>query len=262
MGALHQGHRALLRRARQVASPAGSIIVSVFVNPLQFGPAEDYGRYPRGLDADLAVCAQEGADVVFAPGSAEMYPAEPLVRVDPGPIGEVLEGASRPGFFGGVLTVVLKLFSLVRPDVAIFGQKDAQQLALVRQMSADFNLGVHIDPVAIVRDSDGLAVSSRNAYLSAAERSVALALPRALDAGTRAAIAGPAAVRAAAWGVLTVAETGDPPLQPDYLALVDPVTFAEVSSADRGAALLLVAAKVGPTRLIDNAQLALGADGS
>jgi pantoate--beta-alanine ligase len=264
MGALHHGHRALLRQARQAAGPAGNVVVSVFVNPLQFGPAEDYGRYPRGLEADLAVCAQEDADVVFAPDSAEMYPAEPLVRVDPGTVGQLLEGASRPGFFGGVLTVVLKLFSLVRPDVAVFGQKDAQQLALVKQMSADFNLGVRIDPVAIVRDPDGLAVSSRNAYLSPAERSVALALSRSLDAGTQAAAGagGPAAVRAAAWGVLTAAKTGDPPLQADYLALVDPVTFTEVSASDQGAALLLVAAKVGATRLIDNAQLMLGTDGS
>ena len=262
MGALHHGHRALLRQARQAAGPTGSVVVSVFVNALQFGPAEDYGRYPRGLDADLAVCAEEGVDVVFAPDSAEMYPAEPLVRVDPGTVGQLLEGASRPGFFAGVLTVVLKLFSLVRPDVAVFGQKDAQQLALVKQMSADFNLGVRIDTVAIVRDPDGLAVSSRNAYLSPAERSVALTLSRSLGAGTRAAAGGPAAVRAAAWGVLTAAETGDPPLQADYLALVDPVTFTEVSASDQGAALLLVAAKVGATRLIDNAQLMLGTDGS
>jgi pantoate--beta-alanine ligase len=262
MGALHLGHRALLRQARQAAGQAGSVVVSVFVNPLQFGPAEDYGRYPRGLEADLAVSAQEGADVVFAPDGAEMYPAGPLVRVDPGPVGRVLEGASRPGFFAGVLTVVLKLFSLVRPDIAVFGQKDAQQLALVRQMSADFNLGVRIDPVAIVRDSDGLAVSSRNAYLSPPERSVALALSRALEAGTRATAGGPAAVRAAARGVLAAAETGDPPLQPDYLALVDPVTFTEISGGDQGAALLLVAARVGPTRLIDNAQLMLGTDRS
>jgi pantoate--beta-alanine ligase len=265
MGALHRGHRALLRRARQVSGPAGSVVVSVFVNPLQFGPAEDYGRYPRGLADDLAVCAEEGADVVFAPGPEEMYPAypaEPLVRVDPGPVGQLLEGASRPGFFTGVLTVVLKLFSLVRPDVAVFGQKDAQQLALIRQMSDDFNLGVSIDPVAIVRDSDGLAVSSRNAYLSPAERSAALALPRALGAGARAAAAGPAAVRAAASGVLSEAAAGNPPVLPDYLALVDPVTFAEADDGSGGPALLLAAARVGTTRLIDNAQLMLGPDGS
>jgi pantoate--beta-alanine ligase len=258
MGALHQGHRALLSHARQAAGLAGSVVVSVFVNPLQFGPAEDYGRYPRSLEADLAVCEQEGADLVFAPERAEMFPAEPLVRVDPGPVGQLLEGASRPGFFTGVLTVVLKLFGLVRPDAAVFGQKDAQQLALVRQMSADLSLGVQIDPVPIVRDPDGLAVSSRNAYLSAAERSAALALHRALDAGARAADGGPAAVRAAARGVLDDAAAGDPPVVLDYLALTDPVRFNEAGDRFSGPALLLAAARVGATRLIDNAQLTVG----
>ncbi len=257
MGALHRGHRALLRRAKQASGPGGSVVVSVFVNPLQFGPNEDYGRYPRTLDADLAICAQEGADLVFAPERAAMYPAEPVVRVDPGPVGEVLEGAFRPGFFTGVLTVVLKLFSLVRPDVAVFGQKDAQQLALVRQMSDDLDLGVRVEGVAIVRDPDGLAVSSRNAYLSSAERSAALALPRALDAGVRAAAAGPAAVRAAASAVLDEAAAGDPPVVSDYLALVDAATFTDAGDGHRGPALLLVAARVGTTRLIDNAPLTL-----
>jgi pantoate--beta-alanine ligase len=258
MGALHQGHRALLRHARQVSRPAGSVVASVFVNPLQFGPAEDYGRYPRGLEADLAVCEREGVDLVFAPERTEMYPAEPLVRVDPGPVGQLLEGAARPGFFTGVLTVVLKLFSLVRPDAAVFGQKDAQQLALVRQMSADLSLGVEVDAVPIVRDPDGLAVSSRNAYLSPAERSAALALSRALDAGARAAGGGAAAVRAAARSVLDEAAGGDPPLALDYLALTDPVAFTEAGDSCLGPALLLVAARVGTTRLIDNAQLTLG----
>ena len=167
------------------------MVVSVFVNPLQFGAGEDFGRYPRALEQDLAICAEEGAAVVFAPGPDQVYPAPPLVRVDPGPVGQLLEGRSRPGFFGGVLTVVLKLFQLVRPDVAVFGQKDAQQLALVRQMSADLDLGVTIAAVPIVRDPDGLAISSRNAYLSPADRSTALALSRALAAGTAAATAAP-----------------------------------------------------------------------
>jgi pantoate--beta-alanine ligase len=257
MGALHQGHRALLRRARQLAGPGGSVATSVFVNPLQFGPGEDYGRYPRGLDADVAICAEEGTDLVFAPEQAEMYPAEPRVRVDPGPVGEVLEGASRPGFFTGVLTVVLKLFSLVRPDIAVFGQKDAQQLALVRQMCCDLDLDVHVDAVAIVRDSDGLAISSRNAYLSPPERSAALALSRALEAGVHAAAAGPAAVRAAAHSVLDDAAAGDPPVVLDYLALVDPGLFTEADDSHDGRALLLVAARVGTTRLIDNTPLSL-----
>jgi pantoate--beta-alanine ligase len=258
MGALHEGHRALLRRAQEIAALNGSIVVSVFVNPLQFGAGEDFGTYPRTLDHDLAICAEEGAAVVFAPPRDQVYPAEPLVTVDPGPVGQLLEGSSRPGFFGGVLTVVLKLFQLARPDVAVFGQKDAQQLALVRQMTADLDLGVQIAAVPIVRDPDGLAVSSRNAYLSAAERSAALGLSRALAAGAAAAAAGPGAVLAAAHAVLDRAAAGDPPLALDYLALVDPVTFTVADDGYHGPALLLVAARAGTTRLIDNAQIALG----
>jgi pantoate--beta-alanine ligase len=258
MGALHAGHRALLRRAREIAAPDGSVVVSVFVNPLQFGAGEDFGSYPRTLDRDLAICAEEGAAMVFAPAREQIYPAEPLVTVDPGPVGRLLEGSSRPGFFGGVLTVVLKLFQLARPDVAVFGQKDAQQLALVRQMTADLDLGVEVAAVPIVRDPDGLAVSSRNVYLSAAERSAALGLSRALAAGAAAAAAGPAAVLAAARAVLDRAAAGDPPLALDYLALVDPVTFTAAGEGYHGPALLLVAARAGTTRLIDNAQVALG----
>ena len=258
MGALHQGHRVLLRRARELAAPAGTVVVSVFVNPLQFGAGEDFGSYPRTLDRDLAVCAEEGAAVVFAPAREQVYPAPPLIRVDPGPVGQLLEGSSRPGFFVGVLTVVLKLFQLVRPDAAVFGQKDAQQLALVRQMTADLDLGVDIAAVPIVRDPDGLAVSSRNAYLSAAERSSALALSRGLAAGTAAAAAGPDAVLSAARAVLDRAAGADPPLALDYLALVDPVLFTAIGDGSRGPALLLVAARAGPTRLIDNAQVTLG----
>jgi pantoate--beta-alanine ligase len=257
MGALHEGHRALLRRAREISAPDGSVVVSVFVNPLQFGAGEDFGTYPRTLDRDLAICAEEGAVMVFAPAREQVYPAEPLVTVDPGPVGRLLEGSSRPGFFGGVLTVVLKLFQLARPDVAVFGQKDAQQLALVRQMAADLDLGVEIAAVPIVRDPDGLAVSSRNVYLSAAERSAALGLSRALAAGAAAAAAGPAAVLAAAGAVLDRAAAGDPPLALDYLALVDPVTFTPPGDGYHGPALLLVAAWAGKTRLIDNAQVAL-----
>lgn len=262
MGALHEGHRALLRRAREIAGSAGSVVVSVFVNPLQFGPGEDFERYPRNLDTDAAICAQEGADLVFAPDRRQMYPDEVMITVGPGPVGELLEGASRPGFFTGVLTVVTKLFGLVRPDVAVFGRKDAQQLALVTRMSADLELGVRIEAVSIVRDPDGLAVSSRNAYLSPAGRSTALALSRALSAAAGAAAQGPAAVRAAAGGVLADAATADPPLVLDYLALVHPATFTEVTGDHAGPALLLVAAKVGNTRLIDNAQVVTGAGGA
>src|SRR6185437_2803753 len=169
MGALHEGHQALLRRARDIASPDGSVVVSIFVNPLQFGAGEDLDRYPRTMPADVLACAEEGADLIFAPGQAEMYPRAPLVTVDPGPMGQMLEGESRPGHFAGVLTVVLKLFHLVRPDVAVFGEKDAQQLALVRRMVADLDVGVRIVAGPTVRDPDGLAVSSRNKFLSGPE---------------------------------------------------------------------------------------------
>jgi pantoate--beta-alanine ligase len=258
MGALHQGHRVLLRQAREIAAPNGCVVVSVFVNPLQFGPGEDFGSYPRALERDLDVCGEEGVAVVFAPDRAEMYPAEPMIRVDPGPVGQLLEGSSRPGFFIGVLTVVLKLFQLIQPDVAVFGQKDAQQLALVRQMTADLDLGVEISAVPIVRDPDGLAISSRNTYLSREDRLTALALSRGLAAGAAAAAGGPAAVLAAARAVLDQAAAADPPLALDYLALVDPVSFTGVGDGHRGQALLLVAAKVGTTRLIDNAPVLLG----
>jgi pantoate--beta-alanine ligase len=264
MGALHEGHRALLRRALELARPHGCVVVSVFVNPLQFGPGEDLDRYPRTLDADLVMCGEEGAALVFAPGPGQMYPEEQLITVDPGPMGQVLEGAYRPGFFTGVLTVVLKLFHLVRPDAAVFGEKDAQQLALVRRMTRDLGPGIEIAGVPIVRDRDGLAVSSRNAYLSAAERATALALPAALRAGVEAAgtqLAGPDAVLKAAGAVLDEAAQAQPPLVTDYLALVDPATFTQVPGGYAGHALLLVAAKAGTTRLIDNMPLVLGGAG-
>ena len=257
MGALHHGHATLLRRARELAGPAGRVVVSIFVNPLQFGPAEDFGRYPRTLAADLAMCAAEGVSVVFAPGRQDMYPSEPRVTVDPGPSGRLLEGEFRPGFFGGVLTVVLKLFQLVHPDVAVFGEKDAQQLALVRQMVTDLELGVTVESVPIVRDDDGLATSSRNAYLSAAERATALAIPAAILAGRKAAAGGPTAVLTAAERVLRPAA---PALTVDYLSLVDPGTFAAVPQDHTGPAVLAVAARAGTTRLIDNTRLNFGPD--
>jgi len=258
MGALHEGHVALLRRAAALSRPYGSVVVSVFVNPLQFGAGEDLDRYPRDLDADLAICEREGVALVFAPSDAQMYPREQLVTVDPGPMGQVLEGASRPGFFTGVLTVVLKLFQLVRPQVAVFGEKDAQQLALIRRMTEDLCLGVEVAGVPTVRDPDGLAVSSRNAYLTAAERATALALSHALRAGQQAGESGPDAVLATAQQVLDEAAKADPPLVTDYLALVEPDTFTPVKPGFAGDALLLVAARAGATRLIDNTPLTLG----
>jgi pantoate--beta-alanine ligase len=252
MGALHDGHRQLVREARVLAGADGVVVVSVFVNPLQFGPGEDLDRYPRTFEADLAACAEEGADVVFAPAVAEVYPGgDPLVTLDPGPLGSVLEGAARPTHFRGVLTVVAKLFGLVRPDLAVFGQKDYQQLVLVRRMVADLCLGVDVVGVETVRESDGLALSSRNRYLSADERRSALALSRALRAGADAAADGPTAVLACAQEVLVAA----PEVAVDYLALTGP----ELGPApEHGPARLLVAARVGTTRLIDNLAVGLG----
>jgi pantoate--beta-alanine ligase len=258
MGALHDGHRALLSHAKRVAGPDGSVVVSVFVNPLQFGAGTDLDRYPRTLASDVRLGAEEGVAVVFAPLAEQMYPVRQEITVNPGPVGEVLEGAFRPGFFTGVLTVVLKIFNLVRPDVAVFGQKDAQQLFLVRRMVADLNLKVDIASVATVREPDGLAASSRNSYLSPAERLTALALSKALHAGAAAGAGGQEAVLAAARAELACAAEADPPLLTDYLDLVDPATFAAVDAGYAGAAQLLVAGTVGKTRLIDNALVTVG----
>ncbi|MBP5869019.1 pantoate--beta-alanine ligase [Streptomyces scabiei] len=184
MGALHEGHATLIRTAREIAGGTGEVVVTVFVNPLQFGAGEDLDRYPRTLDADVELAAAAGADVVFAPSADEVYPGgEPQVRVTAGPMGERLEGASRPGHFDGMLTVVAKLLHLTRPDVALYGQKDAQQLALIRRMVRDLNFGMDVVGVPTVREDDGLALSSRNRYLSTEERRTALALSQALFAG-------------------------------------------------------------------------------
>ncbi len=256
MGALHAGHLSLVRTAKELAD---TVVVTIFVNPLQFGPGEDLDRYPRDLAADLRLLSGPGLlgadDVVFAPTPEVMYPnGEPAVRVSAGSIGGVLEGAVRPGHFDGVLTVVLKLMHLTRPDVALFGRKDAQQLAAVRAMVRDLDVPVQVRGVPIVRDDDGLALSSRNAYLSAEDRVRALALSRSLTAGAEAAArgAGPDEVRAAARAVLDAAVDGV-----DYVALLDPDTFAELSTGAVGTGLLAVAARVGGTRLIDNTDVEL-----
>ncbi|MEW2348691.1 pantoate--beta-alanine ligase [Streptomyces sp. NPDC006684] len=261
MGALHEGHASLVREARALAGPEGEVVVTVFVNPLQFGAGEDLDRYPRTLEADLDIAGSAGADHVLAPSVDEVYPGgAPEVRISAGPMGERLEGASRPGHFDGMLTVVGKMFHLVRPDLALFGQKDAQQLALVRRMVRDLAFGVEIVSVPTARESDGLARSSRNRYLSEDERRSALALSRALYAGQDAAARGedPAAVRAAARRVLDEAAHAAPPVVLDYLALVDPADFTEVADTlpATGEAVLAVAARVGATRLIDNLPLA------
>ena len=259
MGALHAGHLELLKKARH---DCDLVVATVFVNPLQFGPNEDFDRYPRTLDDDLKLCAEAGVDVVYAPAVEEVYPGgQPIVKVTPGAMGEVLEGEFRPGFFTGVLTIVNKLLNLTSPDVAFFGQKDAQQLALVRRMVLDLNLPVEIVGVPTVRDEDGLAKSSRNRYLSPEERTTALALSQALFAGQEKAAEGADAVRQAANAVLEpAAATGR--LAVDYLALVDPRDFSEVPPTFTGQAVLAVAARVGTTRLIDNVPLTLTLHGA
>jgi pantoate--beta-alanine ligase len=249
MGALHEGHRTLVRAARE---RAGSVVVSVFVNPTQFGPGEDFDRYPRTWDADLAALAEEGADVVFHPPVDEVYPPGAVgVTVHPGPLGDVLEGAVRPAHFTGVLTVVAKLFGLVRPDLAIFGEKDYQQLTLIRAMARELALGVEVVGVPTVREDDGMALSSRNRYLSPEQRATAATISRALRAGADAGPRGADAVLAAARAVLATA----PDLLQDYLELTDPDLGPPPAA---GPARLLVAARVGSTRLIDNCPVDLG----
>ena len=251
MGALHAGHASLMERARKEVGADSPVVVSVFVNPLQFAPGEDLDRYPRTFDADLALCAEEGVDVVFAPSVDEVYPGgEPLVTVEPGPLGSVLEGASRPTHFRGVLTVVAKLFGLVRPEVAVFGEKDYQQLVLIRRMASDLCLGVDVVGADIVREGDGLALSSRNRYLDEEQRRAATALSRTLFAARDAASHGAEAAIDAARAELRQA----PGVDLDYLELTDP----DLGPApDSGAARLLIAARVGTTRLIDNVALTL-----
>lgn len=252
MGALHEGHAELIRTARKSAD---HVVVTIFLNPLQFAAGEDLSRYPQTLADDLEICGREGVSLVFAPTPDVVYPqGEPGVRVSAGQLGEVLEGASRPGHFDGVLTVVAKLMHLVQPDFAFYGQKDAQQLLLIRRMARDLDFPVEVIAVPTVRETDGLALSSRNTYLSPADREVALSLSRALRAGAEQAINGPAAVRRAAREVLV----REPLALVDYLVLVHPETLEQVPEWYRGQALLAVAAKVGTTRLIDNQPLEVG----
>jgi pantoate--beta-alanine ligase len=255
MGALHEGHATLVREARLAAR---SVVVTIFLNPLQFGPNEDLAKYPRTFDEDLALCTKEGVDLVFAPGPDVVYPdGDPGVRVGAGHLGEVLEGASRPGHFDGVLTVVAKMLHLTRPDAAYFGQKDAQQLLMIRRMVRDLDFGVDVVAVPTVREPDGLAMSSRNRYLTPFDREVATVLSRALRAGEEACAEGASAIRRAARDVLV----GEPGCRVDYLALVHPDTLDDVPEWYRGEALLAVAGRVGATRLIDNVPLVVGRPG-
>ncbi len=255
MGALHEGHASLMRVARERVA-GGPLVVSVFVNPLQFGAGEDLDRYPRTLDEDLAVCGREGVDIVFAPSVEEVYPGgEPQVTVEPGPVATVLEGSTRPGHFRGVLTVVAKLFGLVRPDVAVFGEKDYQQLVLIRRMVLDLNMPVDVVGAPTLREVDGLALSSRNRFLVGEQRQEAAALSRTLHA----------AREVAGYGVDVALDAARAELRRtvgvdlDYLVLTDPDLGDlphDVPAGTEGR--VLVAARVGSTRLIDNMPITLG----
>ena len=254
MGALHAGHASLFARARDEVGPAAPVVASVFVNPMQFAPGEDLDRYPRSFEADLEICAEQGVDIVFAPSVEEVYPGgDPEVWVDPGPLGEVLEGKSRPGHFRGVLTVVAKLFGLVRPDVAVFGEKDYQQLTLVRRMVEDLCMGVRVVGAETVREPDGLAMSSRNRYLEGDLRWRAGAIARTLFAARNAALHGADVAIGAARHELRHARGVDL----EYLELTGPDLGPPPES---GPARLLIAARVGPARLIDNLALDLNGD--
>ena len=249
MGALHEGHRELIRHARRIP---GSVVpvVSIFVNPLQFGAGEDLDRYPRRLEADLEICREEGVELVFTPGVEHMYPPGSETRVAAGALGDELEGATRKGHFDGVLTVVSKLFHIVGPDVAVFGEKDYQQLTLVRRMVRDLDFPLQVVGVPTVREDDGMALSSRNAYLDPEQRRAAGVLSRALAAGAAVSVRGHDAVLAAARAELA-SESG---IDVDYLELRD-TDLGPAPDHDEGR--LLVAARVGTTRLIDNVPVAL-----
>jgi len=255
MGALHEGHASLMRVAREHVAD-GALVVSIFVNPLQFGAGEDLDRYPRTLEADLKVCEREGVDVVFAPSVEEVYPGgEPQVTVEPGPLATVLEGSTRPGHFRGVLTVVAKLLGLVRPDVAVFGEKDYQQLVLIKRMVLDLNMPVTVVGAPTQREPDGLGLSGRTGYLEDEPRQQAVALSRTLRAAQEVAEYGAAVALDAARAELR-RTTG---VDLDYLALTDPELGDLPPDVPAGTeARILVAARVAGTRLIDNMPLTLG----
>ena len=251
MGFLHEGHLRLVDRAKELAD---RVVMSIFVNPLQFGPKEDFNKYPRDLARDRQLAEQRGVDCVFVPEAPEMYPAEPVVRITGGPAADTLDGAARPGHFAGVLTVVAKLFHVVAPDVAVFGRKDFQQATLVKRMVQDLSFPITIDVLPTVRELDGLALSSRNSYLNPDQRRSAVALSRALrtvEQTWRSGEADPTALQRRGMEVLR-----GPGVEPEYLALVDedlqPVTRATART------VAVLAARVGATRLIDNVVLGEG----
>jgi pantoate--beta-alanine ligase len=252
MGALHDGHASLMETARERVG-GGPVVVSIFVNPLQFGAGEDLDRYPRTLEDDLKLCEHQGVDLVFAPTVDEVYPGgEPQVQLKPGPLGKVLEGKTRPGHFRGVLTVVTKLFGLVRPDVAVFGQKDYQQLALIRRMVLDLNMPVEVVGAETVREHDGLALSSRNRFLDDEQRQQAGALNRTLRAAQEVAHYGADVALDAARAELRAADGVDL----DYLVITAPDLSPLPTVVPPGTpGRILIAARVGTTRLIDNMEL-------
>jgi pantoate--beta-alanine ligase len=255
MGYLHEGHLRLVDEARRRAD---AVVMSVFVNPLQFGPNEDLARYPRDLPRDRALALARGVDALFAPADTVMYPPGSEIRVIPGPTANRWEGAARPGHFAGVLTVVAKLFHLVEPDMAMFGRKDIQQVVLVRQMVRDLDWPLEIAVVPTVREPDGLALSSRNAYLDPRERRQAVALSAALAAAHQAFLAGER--RASALAALMGARLDqEPAVVVEYLAVAEPRTLAPVEAVDADTVVAL-AARLGRTRLIDNIILGEGLD--
>ena len=249
MGALHDGHLSLVRIAAECCD---DVVMSIFVNPLQFDQAADFDAYPRPIDDDVARCRDVGVDAVYAPTAAAMYPAGFQTHVMPGALGEVMEGAARPGHFRGVTTVVTKLFGAVRPDAAVFGEKDFQQLAVIRRMTSDLDLGIEVIGAPIVREPDGLAMSSRNVRLSPADRAAAVCVPRALDAAVEAARSGRtvAAVVAATAAVIA----SEPRGRLEYIEVFDPVTLGLLHELDRPSRAA-IAVWFGDVRLIDNRPL-------
>lgn len=249
MGALHEGHAALIDAARARAGAKGTVIASIFVNPTQFGPAEDFSKYPRTLEEDLELCRAHGADAVFAPRAEEIYPPGDSTFVDETELSRGLCEAQRPGHFRGVCTVVAKLFAILRPDAAIFGEKDYQQLAVIRRMARDLHLGIEIIGHPTVREPDGLAMSSRNRYLNPEERKRAAAFPAALLSAAKESM--PDKIISKATKLIT-AGTG---ATPEYVAVIDAETLTPLASLDRPA-VLAAAVKIGQTRLIDNVRIA------
>ena len=245
MGALHEGHLALFAAAR---GSCDALVGSIFVNPLQFGPSEDFASYPRSEEQDLERARSQGCDFMFLPSAEEMYGAERHTSIDVGPLGELLEGAERPGHFAGVATVVAKLFNVVEPDISFFGQKDAQQVAVIRQMVRDLSFRTVIEVVPTVREANGLALSSRNAYLDEHDKGKATVLLRSLQRGEAAWLGGASAANTESVMLDTLRSVQG--VAPGYARVVDPQTFGAPEMA--GDVLLLVAARVGSTRLIDN----------